>query len=166
MQTFHYFWDFLWMNFKWKFLQKHNLLNHLFNYLFLNRYLFFFVGEDMCMFTCLEVIEKVRVLVITFHMVRKYVYLLFTRLASSRPSGEFSASVFHIIVGMVTSQMFSLNAALEKSQRFRLGFSHTHDKNSAYFHDSQSLSNIYKNGHAYIHEFMVIYHIQGLINKI
>lgn len=150
------------MNFKWKFLQKHNLLNHLFNYLFLNRYLFF-VGEGMCMFTCLEVTEKVRVLVITFHMVGKYVYLLFTRLASSIPSGEFSASVFHIAVGMVTSQMFSLNVALEKPQGFRLGFSHMHSKNSTYFHDSQSLS---KKWHVHIHEFMIIYHIQGLINKI
>lgn len=120
----------------------------------------------MCMFTCLEVIEKVRVLVITFHMVGKYVYLLFTRLSSSIPSGEFSASVFHIAVGMVTSQMFSLNVALEKPQGFRLGFSHMHIKNSAYFHDSQSLSNIYKKWHAHIHEFMVIYHIQGMINKI
>lgn len=97
----------------------------------------------MCACTCLEIIEEVRVLVITFHMVEKYVYLLFTRLASSTPSGDFPASVFHIAVGMVTSQMFSLNAALEKSWGSRRGFSHMHGKNSAYSHDSQSLCSIY-----------------------
>lgn len=117
-------------------------LTYSFNYLVLNTYLFWGGSVSMC--TCLEIIEEVRVLVITFHMVEKYVYLLFTRLASSTPPGDFPASVFHIAVGKVTSQMFSLNAALEKSWGFRRGFSNMHGKNSAYFHDCQSLCSIYK----------------------